>query len=79
MIKLDRKFFDDGDGDHGKAIKIVGHMIALARELGMTVVAEGVETEEQVEFLRREQCDLIQGYYYSKPVPAEEVLKQMQD
>ena len=47
--------------------------LAMARGLGMPVIAEGVETIEQLEWLRRAGCDMVQGYYYSRPVPAEEI------
>lgn len=48
-------------------------VIALAHSLHMTVVAEGVETEDQCRFLRDQGCDQYQGYYFSKPLPAIEV------
>ncbi len=44
----------------------------MAKSLGMSVIAEGVETAEQKEFLIRHGCDFIQGYYYSRPLPCEE-------
>ena len=46
----------------------------MAHKLGVKVVAEGVETAAQVSFLRKHECDEIQGYYYSKPLPAETVV-----
>ena len=48
------------------------HIESLNVDLGVKVVAEGVETKEQVDFLRQENCDLIQGYYYYKPMPEED-------
>ncbi|NBK98186.1 MAG: GGDEF domain-containing protein [Erysipelotrichia bacterium] len=75
-IKLDRQFFQDASQTM-KAVKIVRHIIQLAKDLGMVVVSEGVEHKEQVDFLRDESCDLIQGYYYSKPVPKEVFLKML--
>lgn len=53
--------------------KLVTAILAMARGLGMPVIAEGVETIEQLEWLRRAGCDMVQGYYYSRPVPAEEI------
>ena len=50
---------------------MIRHTIALAHGLDMKVLAEGVETREQVDFLRKMQCDEIQGFYYAKPQPYE--------
>lgn len=67
-LKLDRGFFIN---ETEKSRKIVENIIRLAHSLGMRVVAEGIETEEQVEALRRNGCDLIQGYVYSRPLSVE--------
>lgn len=64
-VKLDRQFFLD---ESGKSWMVVDHLIRLTHELGMTVVAEGIESPEQVEKLRACGCDLIQGYVYAKPM-----------
>jgi len=48
-------------------------LIALVHSLGLIVVAEGIEKEEHVEWLKRLGCDLIQGFYYSKPIPPEQI------
>ena len=56
--------------DDTKSAAIASATIALAHGLGLTVVAEGVETQEQLDFLRAAQCDQIQGYLFSRPVPA---------
>jgi EAL domain-containing protein (putative c-di-GMP-specific phosphodiesterase class I) len=48
-------------------------VIGMAHSLKLTVIAEGVETREQLEFLRGHDCDQMQGFYFSKPVPADEV------
>lgn len=48
--------------------QVLQHIISLAHGLGMDILAEGVETQEQVQFLREVGCDYIQGYYYSKPL-----------
>ena len=69
-LKIDRSFVQDlGPDTAGE--EIVGAIIAMAHSLSMSVVAEGVETEFQLAVLERLKCDQIQGYYYSKPVPAD--------
>ena len=69
-LKIDRSFVHDVPGD-GDDVTIVHAMIALAHSLRMEVVAEGVENAAQLEFLRSEGCDEIQGFLASKPVSAE--------
>lgn len=71
VLKLDAEFFR-GEGHLEKANLIVGETITLAKKLGMTIVAEGIETREQVDFLAELDCDLIQGYYFAKPMPISE-------
>ena len=60
-----------------KSRSILKSIIAMAHELGMQLVAEGAETEEHVVFLRENDCDCIQGYYYSKPLPEDEFLEYL--
>lgn len=69
ILKLDREFFVN---ENEKSRKIVENIIRLAHSLGMDVVAEGIEQMEQVEVLRDMDCDFIQGYVYSAPLPVEE-------
>ncbi len=59
-------------------ISLVHSIISISQNLGMTVLAEGVETEEQLEFLRESGCDEYQGYLFSKPVPAREIESLLQ-
>jgi diguanylate cyclase (GGDEF)-like protein len=68
-IKIDQSFVSGVPTDRSAAA-IVRAMIGLARDLGMTVSAEGVETQEQLEFLRAEGCEQIQGYLVSRPLTA---------
>lgn len=68
-LKIDKSFIDDlENGEDAHAL--LDGMIKLASSLKLNVIAEGVETSEQVEILRAAGCDIVQGYYYSKPVPA---------
>ena len=67
MVKLDRKFLtDNSKNEEGETI--LRYLIAMAKELDLTVVTEGVETQEQVNFLTEIGCDIAQGYFFSKPV-----------
>ncbi len=70
-LKIDRSFVMDLEVSNDSAT-ICSAIIAMARELGMTVIAEGVETVPQADFLREQDCDQIQGYLFSKPVPSGE-------
>jgi len=70
-LKIDQSFVRDITTDPNNAA-IVESILAMSSRLGFRVVAEGVETPEQLEFLTTRECDLYQGYLYSKPVPAEE-------
>jgi len=65
-LKLDKSFVNDITTDASDAA-IATAVISLAHSLNLDVVAEGVETEAQLEILEREGCDRIQGYYFSKP------------
>lgn len=71
-LKIDRSFIKDLTVDADDAA-IVSAVIALARGLGLKVVAEGVETREQLRFLRAKRCDTIQGYVFARPQPAEDI------
>lgn len=75
-MKIDKSFVDDMSS---KGKSIIQHVIAIAKIINMKTVAEGVETKEQYEFLLKNNCDVIQGYYFAKPMSAieyEKYLKQ---
>ena len=75
-LKIDGEFFRNvSDGD--RANIVVKNIIDLAKSLNMTVVAEGIEKQEQVDFLKTTGCDLIQGYFYSKPISAKDFEEYM--
>lgn len=69
-IKLDRSFVTQSDKSGDAAI--IRGVISIAHGLGMKVVAEGVESEEQLTFLRENSCDVVQGYLFTEPLPPEE-------
>ena len=71
-LKIDQAFIRDVKVDHEDAA-LVKAIIAMAHGLGMDVVAEGVELQEQLEFLGANACDTIQGYLFSRPLPANEL------
>lgn len=67
-IKIDKEFLDsEMASEKGKIV--VNHTIDMAKDLKLQVIAEGVETEQHVEFLKNSKCDVAQGYYFAKPMP----------
>lgn len=70
-LKIDRLYMQDHDSPSKKAI--VNMMITLADQLNIQLVAEGVETEQQLQFLRQAGCSIMQGYFFKRPMPREEV------
>lgn len=70
IIKMDMRFMD-GKGDQTKSRSIMQSLLELAQKLNLFVVVEGVETADQVNFLRNTGSCCVQGYYYSKPVPSD--------
>ena len=75
-LKIDRSFFIDLFKD-AKSSALVSTMIYLSRSLNLTTVAEGVETDEQLSFLKKGACDLYQGYLFSRPVPPDQLLEML--
>jgi len=77
QIKIDRSFIVDM-ADNADAAAIVESIIALARKLRLQTVAEGVETEAQQAFIKQAGCDLLQGFLFSRPLPAEDIAALLQ-
>lgn len=71
-LKIDQSFVE-GIGSSSHDTTIVKAVIALAHNLNLNVIAEGVENQSQIEFLQMHGCDEVQGYYFSKPVPPEQI------
>ncbi len=71
-LKIDRSFIQDIPGNRDNE-KLVFSILTLARSFNLQTVAEGIETRDQMEFLQQLECDIIQGYLVSKPVPAEAI------
>ncbi|MCR5302120.1 MAG: GGDEF domain-containing phosphodiesterase [Lachnospiraceae bacterium] len=76
VLKLDADFFRNDSGERGHIV--VAEAIKLAKRLDMRTVAEGVEVKEQVDFLADEGCDMIQGFYFAKPMPKDEYEQKME-
>ena len=76
VLKIDRGFIHDIHANASN-MNITRAIIAMAHSLNLEVVAEGVETGEQAEMLWRESCDLIQGYFFGKPMPAEDMTRRL--
>lgn len=67
IIKLDRQFLMDEDGE--SSTEFIKYLINMIKHLGYKTIAEGVETKEQEEMLKGANCDMVQGYYYARPMP----------
>ena len=75
-VKLDKEFLARGEGNP-RMRQIISGLVGMIKSLGAHVVAEGVETAEQAEFLNRIGCDWAQGYWFSRPLPVEEFEKRL--
>lgn len=74
VLKTDLKFLS-GTGIEERKNKILDSVVDMAHQMGMTVIAEGVETEEQAGYLLQLDCKYMQGFYFSRPIPVEEFEK----
>lgn len=75
VLKIDRKFLISTDKNDNRAKKILKNVIAMARDLKIDIVTEGVETSDQIELLTNYGCEIAQGFYYAKPMSVEEYEK----
>jgi len=73
-LKIDKSFIDTIESDK-KHKSLTDLIVKLGRTMGLSVVAEGVETKEQLDYLTKHKCDKVQGYLFSKPVPEEKVIE----
>jgi diguanylate cyclase (GGDEF)-like protein/PAS domain S-box-containing protein len=78
IIKIDRAFVHGLPEDSGDA-SLVDAILAMGKSLGLKVVAEGVETKEQHHFLRKRKCEYLQGFYFGKPMPEQELRTWLQE
>ena len=76
MMKIDMKFLDGFSGNV-KAQQILKNIISMAKELGMSTLTEGVETEETYQFLKQNGCEQMQGYLFGRPMPDNELYEQL--
>ena len=76
IVKIDKTFVDDCIKDQRSFI-LIKNIITLAKDLGMEIIAEGVETREQADFLLDIGCQNVQGYYYGKPIPFEAISQRL--
>ena len=75
VLKIDADFFRNVE-EVERGMLIVSEVIDLAKKLNMKIVAEGIESRDQVDFLVQQECDLIQGYFFAKPMPVEEFVQK---
>ena len=77
VIKIDKVFVDKANFDSDK--NMINYMVLIAKQMGTEIVVEGVETKEQADFIKSLGCDIIQGYYYSKPIEKENMGEYLKD
>lgn len=82
VLKIDKSFVDDinlNDRDHSNNKEpLIDTILAMGKSLKLKVIAEGVETQEQYEFLKQKECDIIQGYYFAKPMSESDFIKLLE-
>lgn len=78
ILKIDKEFFANATLLKNDEI-IISSIISMANKMNISVICEGVETKEQINFLKNSECDMVQGYYYAKPINAEEFTEYSND
>jgi EAL domain-containing protein (putative c-di-GMP-specific phosphodiesterase class I) len=78
MLKIDRSFVQDVTSNPDSAA-VTDAIIALAKSLRLNITAEGIETQEQLDYLQRRGCEEGQGFYFSRPVPADAIAQMLQE
>jgi len=81
VLKIDKSFVDDISIYNEKSTKqpLLNTILAMGKSLDLKVIAEGVETQKQYDFLKEKECDIIQGYYFEKPMPKDEFMSLLQE
>ena len=79
MLKIDRSLLEPiATGEQNGSI-MLAHVISMAQEMGLECIVEGVETAEQIKFLKKHNCYLAQGFFFDKPLPKEEFEKRLSE
>lgn len=78
VLKLDKAFLLGGSENEAKTKKIIAHIAQMAKDIGMKVVAEGVETPEHFDFIKTTVCDSVQGFYFARPMTEEDFTKLLE-
>lgn len=76
-LKLDKSFLDNGAVDENRFRVVIGNIIRMAKELDMSIVSEGIETEMELEYMKGMNCDIAQGYLFDKPLTHDEFEKRL--
>lgn len=76
-LKLDKSFLNDGNLGDARCSAVIENIIKMAKQLNMSIVSEGIETEKELEYMKNMQCDMAQGYLFDKPLPKLEFEKRM--
>ena len=77
VLKIDRSFLIGAEDDGNRHSVMFRHVVSMAREMGLECIAEGVETEQQVQLLKESSCDMAQGFLFDRPLPVEEFEKRL--